>query len=646
MIDPNWKPLPLFDIKAQPTPTMQGRPQTRGRGGTLTSLISEGGALGGAAAGATVGSVVPVLGTAIGGILGAGIGAFGGRLAENKIRDDRLGVGDAAKEGALTSVLAGPLKLGKYAGSAGKALKGGTSLESALVGAADDAAKFTLRGSAGKSLSNKADDIAVKSFRFTPSQLNNFSKKYGEDATQVITRNGLIGKSADDFADVIAQQQTRFDELVDTAGTIKKTTLQRNLTNSYRELAKNAPSDSKAMAQKVKQEVNALIKQLPDEISAKELNVLRRQFDDLVNYTNKVADPARYGVNKRIADTLRQTIQKASGSNDLKNTGLEISKLMQLADDAGKQANKGRGASPFGITSVLGGIGGGSVAGIPGAVVGYGAMRALNSPSLIRGTSKAVQGAGNKLIDSGANISPIRGAVGGAIRGAAGASLADAMVSAQSQPFQSPTAQMTPTSNNTSISSPNDMMDSTYTENDNLSSADSPFAPENLENAIMQIIASGGTMKDVSEFVSLSKVINDIKGSSQKAQKPLNQSQQERADLIKALDNTEQVIGGGSINYGPVGSRVEGLKSMFNAADPETLTFKNTISGLRAAITKARAGASLTAGELKLLEKYTPSDTDSEQVVRSKLAQLRQLYGYSTPVGSGVGLEDALMSLQ
>ena len=71
--------------------------QVRGRGGTLTSLISEGGATGGAIAGAALGSVVPVLGTAIGGIIGAGIGGFGGRIAENKIRDDRLGLGDAAK---------------------------------------------------------------------------------------------------------------------------------------------------------------------------------------------------------------------------------------------------------------------------------------------------------------------------------------------------------------------------------------------------------------------------------------------------------------------------------------------------------------------------------------------------------------------
>jgi hypothetical protein len=46
-----------------------------------------------------------------------------------------------------------------------------------------------------------------------------------------------------------------------------------------------------------------------------------------------------------------------------------------------------------------------------------------------------------------------------------------------------------------------------------------------------------------------------------------------------------------------------------------------------------------------MLAQYTPSDTDSEQVVRSKLAQLRNLYGYNAPTGGGT-LEDTLMQMQ
>lgn len=116
----------------------------KGRGGTATSLISElggtGGALGGAAAGAAIGSVVPVLGTAIGGLLGAGIGGFlggtGGRVVENKVRDDRIGLGDALTEGALSGVMSiGPgnvLKAGKL-GLSKVTGKGTSSLAEALT---------------------------------------------------------------------------------------------------------------------------------------------------------------------------------------------------------------------------------------------------------------------------------------------------------------------------------------------------------------------------------------------------------------------------------------------------------------------------------------------------------------------------------
>lgn len=80
-----------------------------------TALISElggaGGAATGAATGATIGSVIPGIGTAIGGLVGGAAGAFlggtGGRLAENKIRDNRFNVGSALGEGTTDAVFSG-----------------------------------------------------------------------------------------------------------------------------------------------------------------------------------------------------------------------------------------------------------------------------------------------------------------------------------------------------------------------------------------------------------------------------------------------------------------------------------------------------------------------------------------------------------
>lgn len=121
---------------SQPTNTVPSGPH--GRGGFLTSIISElggaGGAAGGAATGAALGSVVPGVGTVVGGLAGAIAGGFlggtGGRLVENKVRDNKWNAGSALKEGAVDAALSGAGQGIGDAFRAGKAaLKGGGAVE-------------------------------------------------------------------------------------------------------------------------------------------------------------------------------------------------------------------------------------------------------------------------------------------------------------------------------------------------------------------------------------------------------------------------------------------------------------------------------------------------------------------------------------
>lgn len=120
--NPNWQSA---FARSQPAPVAKkGKPW-------YTALISElggaGGAAGGAATGAAVGSVVPGVGTAIGGLAGAILGGFaggtGGRIVENKVRDNRIGLGDALKEGTLMGALSG-LGTGYQVLKGAKAVKG------------------------------------------------------------------------------------------------------------------------------------------------------------------------------------------------------------------------------------------------------------------------------------------------------------------------------------------------------------------------------------------------------------------------------------------------------------------------------------------------------------------------------------------
>lgn len=599
----------------------------------LDQISTAGGILGGIG-----GSfIAPIAGTAGGSAVGSALG----EAIEKMIDPNSTDWGNVAQEGIIGGIMgAGPIKLLKGAGAGAKALATGAD---DVVGVASKAALTPLRQKAGQATLGAADNLAVKNFRLTPTQLTKFQGKFGEDAGQVIRKYGF--QSADDITTKgIEPLQQQFDDAITGITGVTKDSLKTNLMKRINKLSTAGPSDTKAVGGQLKKEADNLLKGYGDVIDAKELNLIRRQFDDLVNYTEKAANPARYGVNKRMADGIRETLQQADQTGNLKNVGRELNKLRQLSDIASRQGNLGRGSLPLNLPTLLGGAAGGAAFG-PAGIGTAGAVAAVNSNTGRRLAMSGAEKVASKLsaTKGGQSALGIAGRIGttGMLGGAgASGSQEDTMLDPQSLENSASNPNANPNSMAPMSAS---MMGEQYQTQQDVSS---PFAPQNLESAIMQIMQQGGDMGDVSKFLTVAKTMQELTGGNQAQAKPLSQGQQERADLIKALDNTEGIMSTGSINYGPIGSRVEGVKSMFNAADPETLAFKNTVSGLRAAITKARAGASLTPGELKMLAQYTPSSTDSEQVVRSKLAQLRGLYGYQAPTGGGSSLEDAIMQSQ
>lgn len=118
-LEANYKPIDLKTFKKK-----------TGRGGPATAFISEAGALIGGGLGTFLGPA--------GTVAGAGLGGGLGRLLENKVRDDRLGLADALKEGAMSAAFAaipGGKAVGKTtqfaddaAGIAAKTVRGGGKL--------------------------------------------------------------------------------------------------------------------------------------------------------------------------------------------------------------------------------------------------------------------------------------------------------------------------------------------------------------------------------------------------------------------------------------------------------------------------------------------------------------------------------------
>lgn len=185
----------------------------KGRGGFLTSLISEGGAAGGALGGAAAGTaILPGIGTLIGGALGGLAGGFGGSAAEQKVRDDSVDWKKAASEGLVsgaTSAIA--------PGGAGSLLKGG--LKKGAQVAAEDVAEQGVKAG--------AKSIPVK---FVPSET------VGTGVRQT-TKNTLTNPTVGELNDAIAKAQGQGFSISQRSGTTPGSKMlgnvERGLTPSF-----------------------------------------------------------------------------------------------------------------------------------------------------------------------------------------------------------------------------------------------------------------------------------------------------------------------------------------------------------------------------------------------------------------------------
>jgi hypothetical protein len=630
ILDANASQFLASQRAAQAQPKKKG-----GRGGFLTSLISEGGAIGGGAAGAAAGSaILPGIGTLLGGALGAGIGAFGGRVAENKVRDDRLGIGDAAKEGALSAVFGGgPIRLAKAGVETVKgATKGGLSLADALAQAGEKAVGMNARQAAGNKLAQAGEGLIAKEFRLNPTQQANFKKLTGEEAVSVLRRYNV--KRPEDLQERIRPLQDAFDGVVDTIPAATKAEVKEAMQKVYAPLLKSSVLTRQQLGQSLKAQADEILKKSGNQVSAADLNTLRKSFDDAVTYTQRGTN--EFTVNKKSADALRKLLQTKADAAGItadgrtfKDIGLELRKLRNLDEVVGKQQYLGTGSLPLSIPQLLGSGVGGITGGLPGALAGIVGTQAINSNAGRRLAANGLLGAGEKLSTRAANKNPYSlGAVAGRV---APVGLAGALIGAQSEGQSMATsAPMTSTASMPSIVQ---NMPELSQADANMSTDSSPFAPENLQSSVQQILANGGTMKDAAEFVGLAEALQKIQGGTQP--KPLTASQATRAaaannalrDIPMIMDAIESgKLGGAKALPGSgtqIGRRILGTENLdaalFNIADN---------------ILRARTGAAAPEAEVKrFVDTFLPAATDSKQAKLDKLARaIRELQGYVNPM--------------
>lgn len=604
----------------------------------LEDQISTGGgmagAAGGAALGAAAGSVVPVVGTAIGGILGAILGGAGGsglgQRVENSVVGDELNK-DVAKEALLGGLFgAGPIRGANMAFQGGRAALNGAG-RGGIKSALEQAAVATpIRNALGRGASSTSDNLAVKGLRLNSGQVTKFKEKFGEDVVTTIKRNGLIGRNADEIGAARQGLNDEFSSIATNAPDVNKADIMKRLNAVAAQLNKAGPSDSKRTAQDLLAEAQTSLAGFGDTIPAATLNGLRRNFDSLVNYTEKTANPARYGVNKRMADALRQSLQQtadtagmtASGGQSLKQVGSELQKLSQLQKVAARQEGLGRGSGPIGLRDALsmggsgaaGGLAGGPVGAVLGAAGGMAASKVANSPTAIRAATRALDGVARRNANRSVNPLGIGGIIGRAatVEGADQMLFPSGLLDIENEDEQIPVADLA------------SYFGAGAGGEQESAVANNPFGvtQDEVAQLMMVALANGDEaglkqLKQLHDMVAESATVNDLNST---AAASLAMSD----NGIGTLEQLESLYASAGNGSGKVGGSIKSRLGKYGL-DDSTAAYEALASSATSQLAKAiNGGGQVSDADAAALIAALPKVTDSPDVARTKFAALKQ----------------------
>lgn len=583
--------LNLFSQGVQPgsgkigQTTTQAAPKKKGRGGFLTSLISEAGGTGGALGGAALGTaLLPGIGTAVGAGLGAFLGGTSGRLAENKIRDDEFKVGEALKEGAISGVMgAGPIKLVK--GAAG-AVKGAAKGTGAVQGAQDAVSKSflsNLTGRTGKRLTEAGSglkaDKNVGGVANLEDQASFMSRYTGTPRQQRVKMERDMTDLSKQVDDVLTQTPVRVDGAL-VGQRLKQATA--DLTDErFIDIDLTNPSVAK------------IIERYGERFAAQQD---AKGINDLVKTLNKTATRAQEKLVNPTAGVLTAQEQAALA---LKRAGDDV--LSQVPEIA---PLKKQMAQIFEVTPQV------ARAGEKGLPVPF--LQGLTLKAPLQAAKGVESRAGSALQRTNLPSTP-------GIPGFASRIFAGRVVDNATRPIDQGDTEVPPTGEPGFATLPESEVGAPIPE------AYNPYAPENVETSIRKIVAQGGGQKDVQEYLANVKLFQELGGAGSGKRKTEAQVAREEAfgiaqDAIADLDK-------GSVVTGPVRAKIEDLKGILNAGDQETVDFNRKIGALRSAIIKARGGSAVTETELKIINEFVPKKGDSEQMIRSKLRYIEETFG-------------------
>lgn len=631
--------------------------------GYLSSLISEaggtGGALGGATLGASIGSVVPGIGTAIGGVLGAGLGGFlggtGGRVIENKVRDNRIGLGDALKEGAVDAVTsAGPLKLLKGAGGAVKgAAKGATAGEEVLqkslpkdVATVRDTSSAAINGAKRENrLVSPLDKTDVSATPLTDEAIQLPGKSRAQNAVQgandALQRKSFLGKltgkrkTAENLQTQGQQMQARG---LGISGGNKAAGKELTPQDSERMLStlKNEgikTGNANTTSRDLNNKLNEYGSQIADHFKTNDHPLLSADTKVVAdNFLGniKTTDPGVLKQAQIIADDLQKNVKSTKDLWDFRKSlddripdtkqgnTLAVSNKIEAVKSAREYIAKELGNVPgmqqyHDLSEIKPFLGKGMRelnqpgGGIVGRVLSSGPVQKAESLA-----GKVVEGAGN--VGAGGVASKVGGTANFASRILGAKALTD--TPSLDQPQVDPNAQQ-PDMSTGILDDGSDVTGAGQPEND-------PFSPANVQANVQAILKQGGKMKDVSEYLANVKSVQELTASS--GSKPISATAADAIANAKAgIDSLSTIRQELAANPG-----VQGKEAFSQVANPFGITSRLTGTGrydsaltqAKDTIARLRTGAAISNSEEKRFTAMLPQPADSADVVDQKLTLL------------------------
>jgi len=624
--------------------------QTKKRSGALNFLPLATSVIGGVAGSFAAPGVGTVAGGAAGGALGewlaqklSGEKSNAGKIGVEGAFGALGGVGKAARavKGAATAV-----RSGEGVAQGARILRNGAPVATTVAKeGTEQAAKGGIRGWVGNKLLGAADDTALRAAKVggQKNAIAGFQSRFGEDLGTYLRKNNLIGKTAQDIENTTVKKLgTQYgDEVAKIGRDITGSDIIAANQKSLTKLLGNTSSAGVKLKDDVAKELQDVLKREGGTITPARLNAIKAEFQANARNAYKLGANAKPGVDAKVAEYLKKTLQSVSGSNKLATTGKEMDKGFKASDMIAKGEQVGRGNLSLSMGDMMVGAPMLALANPAAAVGSVVAKRAINSPKVQSFIANKLASTGEKLVgqSSAKAVAPVAEQTA--------ANTAKGMLKAQAAPrILSAAAANAP--------QPEDMGADGGAE----LNANSPFNPSSPNynpalvdpnavgdpNDISSIMGGGAAESPYSMEAMQADIMRDPKNADQYAKifelmnpqaaekKDLNATQISQANnatsalsdiqtLRDMLTNDSSVLTKAAL---PGGSIMRGITG--------TTDFDAARQNIVDVIGKLRSGAALTNEEAKRYLALMPKYGDSSKSAMNKLDRMEVLLGrYADP---------------